>query len=179
VVADADLLHDQFWVNKQRLFGNAGPPVAVVHHGNGDFVMSALDNLSGSNDLISVRPRASFDRPFERIVAMRREAEQKFAANEQALQAKLHDLEQKLDELEGAKQGGEDLIFSPEQRAEIEQFTQQRLDTRKALRDVQHDLRRDIDHVETLIKVVNIGLVPALLCVAALALLGWRRQRRA
>ena len=57
VVADADLLHDQFWVQKQHLFGNTGPAVAVVHHGNGDFVMAALDNLAGSNDLISVRSR--------------------------------------------------------------------------------------------------------------------------
>jgi ABC-type uncharacterized transport system involved in gliding motility auxiliary subunit len=179
VVADADLLHDAFWVSKQRLFGNAGPAVAMVRNGNGDFVMAALDNLAGSNDLISVRPRASFDRPFERIDAIRKDAEQKFAANEQALEAQLHDLEGKLSELEGAKKGGDEMILSPEQRAEIEQFQQQRLETRKKLRDVQFDLRRDIDHVETMIKVVNIGLVPALLCVAALALLGWRRQRRA
>ena len=179
VVADADLLADMFWVRKQRLFGNAGPPVAMVQNGNGDFVMAALDNLSGSNDLISVRPRASFDRPFERIDAIRKDAEQKYAANEQSLQAQLHDLEQKLNDLQGAKQGGDELILSPEQRTEIDQFEQQRLQTRKALRDVQFDLRRDIDHVETVIKVVNIGLVPALLCVAALALLGWRRQRRA
>jgi ABC-type uncharacterized transport system involved in gliding motility auxiliary subunit len=179
VVADADLLHDAFWVRMQRLFGNAGPAMPMVHHGNGEFVMAALDNLSGSNDLISVRPRASFERPFERIDAMQKDAQQKFAANEQALQAQLHDLEQKLNDLQGAKQGGDQLILSPEQRAEIDQFEQQRLQTRKALRDVQFDLRRDIDHVETMIKVVNIGLVPALLCVAALALLGWRRQRRA
>jgi len=179
VVADADLLHDAFWVSKQRLFGNAGPAVAMVRNGNGDFVMAALDNLAGSNDLISVRPRASFDRPFDRIDAIRKDAEQKFAANEQALEAQLHDLEGKLSELEGAKKGGDEMILSPEQRAEIEQFQQQRLETRKKLRDVQFDLRRDIDHVETMIKVVNIGLVPALLCVAALALLGWRRQRRA
>src|SRR5262249_18761044 len=99
--------------------------------------------------------------------------------NEQALEAQLRETEQKISELQGSKQGGDELILSPEQRAEIEQFQQQRLQTRKALRDVQYDLRRDIDHLETTIKVVNIGLVPAVLCVAALALLGWRRQRRA
>jgi ABC-type uncharacterized transport system involved in gliding motility auxiliary subunit len=110
---------------------------------------------------------------------MRREAEQQFAASAQALEEELRQTEQKLTELQGQKTGGDELILSPEQRAEIEHFQEQRLATRKALRDVQLNLNRDIDHVKTLIKVVNIGLVPALLCIAALVLLGWRRQRRA
>jgi ABC-type uncharacterized transport system involved in gliding motility auxiliary subunit len=178
VFADADLLADGFWVQKQRLFGG-GPAIPIVHAGNGDFVLSALDNLGGSNDVISVRSRARYERPFERIDAMRREAEQQFAASAQALEEELRQTEQKLTELQGQKTGGDELILSPEQRAEIEHFQEQRLATRKALRDVQLNLNRDIDHVKTLIKVVNIGLVPALLCIAALVLLGWRRQRRA
>ena len=53
---------------------------------NGDLVQNALDNLAGSADLISVRGRASFTRPFERVEKLRRAADERFRAKEQELE---------------------------------------------------------------------------------------------
>jgi ABC-type uncharacterized transport system involved in gliding motility auxiliary subunit len=61
VVADGDLLHDHFWVNFQKMLGQEfGIPTAA----NGNFVVSVLDNLTGSDALISIRNRGTFVRPF-------------------------------------------------------------------------------------------------------------------
>jgi ABC-type uncharacterized transport system involved in gliding motility auxiliary subunit len=176
VVADADLLADAFWVSKQNLFGQE---LLLVRAGNGDFVLAALDNLSGSDDLISVRSRASYERPFTVMEDLQREADARFARTAEDLEAQLRETETKLNELQSQKEDGASLILSPEQQAEIERFQEQRLATRKRLRDVQYDLRKDIEGLQTRVKVINIGLVPALLAVVAVGLAGWRRQRRA
>ena len=52
------------------------------------------------------------------------------------------------------------------------------LDTRRQLRDVQFELRRDIQRLETWVRAINIGLIPALLCVFAIGLGWWRLSRR-
>jgi ABC-type uncharacterized transport system involved in gliding motility auxiliary subunit len=49
--------------------------------------------------------------------------------------------------------------------------------TRKELRDVQFQLRKDIERLATWLKVINIGLVPALVTLAALGLWLMRRRR--
>jgi ABC-type uncharacterized transport system involved in gliding motility auxiliary subunit len=177
VVADADLLADMFWVIKQPFLGQT---LVQVRGSNGDFVRAALDNLAGSNDVISVHSRAHLDRPFKVIADMKRDADQRFAQQEKDLQDKLQATEKKLADLESQKTEGQgSLLLSPEQQKEIDTFEQEKLETRKQLRDVQYALGKDIDHLQTWIKVVNIALVPALLCVLAVALWGWRRQRRA
>ncbi len=175
LVADVDLLQDQWWVQVQNFFGTR---LANATSGNGDFVINALDNLSGSNDLISVRSRHGFARPFERVEALKREADQRFLSKEQELQDKLTATEQRINELQTQKQDGSSLILSPEQRTEIERFRAEQVATRKELRDVQHDLRKGIDDLETRIKFINIGLVPLLLGVVAVALGSWRSRRR-
>lgn len=174
VVADADLLGDDLWVQVQNFLGQR---VAVPIASNGDFVVHALDNLSGSNELISLRSRASFDRPFERIEAIRKEAEQRLLAREQELQDELTQTERRLNDLQSKKDDATSLIMSPEQKAEIDRFQEQRVTTRKALRDVRHDLNKDIDRMESWIKVVNIAAVPLLVGAAAVAL-GLRANRR-
>lgn len=179
LVADADLLADAFWVSRQKLFGQFGPDVAMVRAGNGDFILAALDNLAGSNDLIAVRGRARFERPFVVFQELQKEADQRFAATAQALEAQLQETERKLNELQGQKADGSSLILSPEQEAELDRFQQERLATRKRLREVQYELRKDIEGVESWIKVVNIGVVPALLGLVAVGLASWRRGRRA
>lgn len=64
IVADSDMLHDHFWVVFQNILGQE---FGVPNSGNGNFVVSALDNLSGSEALISIRNRGTFVRPFTRM----------------------------------------------------------------------------------------------------------------
>ena len=80
-----------------------GQRFAVAWANNGDFLANALDNLAGSGDLISVRGRQSFFRPFTRVDELRRRADEQLRAKEQELDQELKDTEQKLTALEAAR----------------------------------------------------------------------------
>ncbi len=175
VVADTDVLADRFWVQVQEFLGNR---IAIPSAANGAFVVNALDNLVGSNDLISVRNRGSFIRPFQRVNAIRRDAELEFREKEQELIRRLEETEQRLVELEESKQGGDSLILSPEQQQELVRFRQEKVAIRKDLRDVRRNLRRDIDNLDTRLKFVNIALIPILIGIGAVAAGLWRVHRR-
>ncbi|MDF1819507.1 MAG: Gldg family protein [Immundisolibacteraceae bacterium] len=172
LVADSDLLHDRFWVQVQDFFGDR---VAMPYADNGNFVINMLDNLSGSSDLISVRSRGTFSRPFIRIVDLGKAAEEQYRATEQQLQMRLQAAEQKLAELQ--QQGADAGLIDQQAREEIDSFLQEKVAIRKELRSVQHDLRKDIDSLETRVKFVNIGLMPLLIIFMAL-LAGLTQSRR-
>lgn len=176
VVADTDILADRYWVQVQEFLGNR---IAVPSAANGAFMVNALDNLVGSSDLISVRNRGSFIRPFQRVNDIRRQAELEFRQKEQELMLRLEETEQRLIELEKAKQGGDSsLILSPEQQQELVQFRQEKVAIRKDLRDVRRNLRRDIERLDTRLKFVNIALIPILIGIGGLAAGMWRLHRR-
>ena len=141
-------------------------------------LVNALDNLVGSNDLISVRTRGSFIRPFQRVNAIRQDAELEFRQKEEELMRRLQETEQRLVELEQSKQGGDNLILSPEQQQELVRFRQEKVGIRKDLRDVRRNLRRDIDNLDTRLKFINIALVPILIGIGGLAAGLWRVHRR-
>jgi ABC-type uncharacterized transport system involved in gliding motility auxiliary subunit len=172
VVADTDLLADAFWVNVAPGPGGFSEPFA----NNGDLVYNAVENLSGQAGLIGLRTRAVASRPFHRVQALRRGAEQQFLQTEQALRQRLSELERQL----GALQRGDDgaPALGADQQAELERFQQEKLDVRLQLREVQRQLNADIDALSTTLRVINIVLVPAF--VAFLFLIGglWRLQRR-
>ena len=174
LVADVDLLSDRLWVQSQNFFGRR---IATAFADNGNFVINALENLAGSADLISLRSRDTFARPFTRVEALRAEADTRFRETEQRLQSELAETERKLTELQEARGDGADLLMSPEQEAEIDRFVEQRARIRTDLRAVQRDLDRSIESLGTRLKVINIALVPLLLSAVALIAL-WRRQRR-
>ena len=58
VVADTDLIDDRFWVNVQNLLGQR---VAIPTADNGAMVQNFVENMMGSNDLISLRTRERSD----------------------------------------------------------------------------------------------------------------------
>jgi ABC-type uncharacterized transport system involved in gliding motility auxiliary subunit len=176
VVADTDILADRFWVQVQEFLGNR---IAIPSAANGAFVINALDNLVGSNDLISVRNRGSFIRPFQRVNALRRDAELEFRQKEQELMQRLEETEQRLVELEKAKQGGDASLFmSPEQKQALVRFRQEKIAIRTDLRDVRRNLRRDIDRLDTRLKFINIALIPILIGIGGLLAGLWRTNRR-
>ena len=175
VVADADMLRDQFWVELQQFFGQV---IAIPIANNIDFVINALDNLAGSDDLIGLRSRGVSQRPFERVVDLTRAAEIRYRAKERELQTRREQTEQKLSELQRPDQaGGGKIILTPAQIEEIDKFKGELLKIRKQLRQVQLDLRKDIEALEARLQFYNIALIP--IGVAALAIiLGLLRIRR-
>lgn len=146
---------------------------------NGSFVINALDNLSGSEALISVRSRGRFSRPFVVVEELQRAAEQRLRDKEQALQARLTETEQQLAALQRSDDPNKALELTPEQQTALQRFIQQKLELRKELRDVRYQLNADIEALGRTLKVLNIALVPALLTLLVLALWLWRRRRQA
>ena len=172
--ADTDLLTDWMWVQKQQFFGEN---LVTAFADNGSLVVNAVDNMLGNRDLISIRTRASSGRPFERVDKIRVAAEKSYRATEERLQMELEETERKLTELQAAKGESELTVISPEQQAEIQRFVDRKFEIRRELRQVQHDLQRDINQLGTRLKLLNIALIPAAVMVAALAY-GYRRRKR-
>ncbi len=175
LVGDADMLANHLWVQVSNFFGQR---MLSKFANNGDFVANALDNLSGSEALISIRGSASFSRPFERVETLRRIADQQFRAKEQELQAKLEETETALSELQADQSDGQILTLSDEQRVEIDRYIADRAEIRKELRQVRHDLDRNIEKLGRNLRLINIALVPSLVTLLTLALIAFRRRRQ-
>lgn len=172
-VADTDLLADRMWVQIDDFFGQRMPQPWAD---KGTFVIYALDNLSGTDALISVRSRGRFARPFTVVEDLQRQAENRFREKEEVLQQRLAATEAQLAELQEPDAGGA-VQLTAEQQAALQDFMQQKLLIRKELREVRYQLNADIEALGRVLKFFNIGLVPLILTLGMLLLWFWRRRR--
>ena len=175
IIADTDMLMDYMWVQMHEVFGQR---VAQAFANNGDLVANILDNLSGSSALISVRGRATFSRPFERVEALRRQADDRLRSKALELQSELQQTETKLTELQNKRNDQSSLMLSPEQEAELKRFVAEKARVRKELRETQRGLDVDIDRLDSWLKLVNIAIAPLCVAVAGVIILSLRRRRR-
>lgn len=159
VIADTDVLTDRLWVQVQNFFGQR---IAQPWADNGAFANNLVEQYLGSSDLISIRSRGRFSRPFEVVQDLQQDAEAKYLENEKALQQELEQTEAKLAELE-QQRDKDSLTLSPEQEATLFAFQKEKLEIRKALRDVRHELDKDIEGLGSMLKVLNIAIAPLLL----------------
>ncbi|HJN23536.1 MAG TPA: Gldg family protein [Rhodospirillales bacterium] len=175
VVGDADMLHDSFWVDIRSFFGQN---ILLPFANNADFVVNALDNLSGSDALIGLRGRGRSERPFYLVEDIRREAERRYRAKETELQGKLKNIEAKLNKIQRKDGKDGEVILSTEDKAALDEFRTEMVSIRKELRKVQHALRRDIERLGSRLKFINIAGMPLLLGLGLLLVI-YRRRRRA
>ncbi len=173
VVADTDILGDRLWVQVQEFFGQR---VVSPWADNAGFLVNSLENLAGNSDLINIRGRGRFSRPFTTVEALRRSAEEQFSAQQQVLQEQLEATEAQLLELEQLRGDSDSAILSKEQEQALAVFQDEKITIRKELRDVQHQLDQDIEALGTELKLINIFLVPVFLTLLLL-LMRFIRQR--
>jgi len=152
---------------------------------NANLVMAAIENMTGSGDLISLRSRSKSTRPFLVVQDLMRAAESRYLEEEQRLKTELQASEQRLSQMQAPEAGmpkpdggaGERMI-TPEQEAEIQGAREKISQTRAALRNVQHSLRSDVEALQDRLRFINIALTPFLVGVVAILLAQWRNQRR-
>lgn len=174
VIADTDIMADQFWAETRQMMGRQ---FVIPHAHNAAFIVGALENLTGSDDLIALRGRGIKDRTFTLVEDLRRDAERQYREKEQALTEKLKNVEQELEKLQAAAASG-NVIVSDKERATIENFRSQMVETRRELRHVKLALRQNIDRLDGWLKFANIALVPLLIAVGGLGWTVWRSRRR-
>ncbi len=173
--ADTDMMTDRMWVQVAQFLGQRIPqPFA----NNGDLIINALDNLAGGASLASIRSRGTYSRPFSRVIEMQRQADDRLREEESVLLARLAETEAEVARLSQNGEGDPLDVIAPEIQAEIDQFNQEMIDTRRRLRDVRFQLTEDIERLGSNLRWINTLLMPALLSVLALAAFFLRARRR-
>ena len=173
LVADADMLMDRNWIQRQNFLG-AQIPQAFAD--NGDFLLNLAEQMAGGAALADLRGRATDWRGLERIEVMQSVAEARYRATEQALLERISQAETSLREL--AKSGpAEGAVLNDQLAAESERLRADLLAARAELRQVRHDLRAEVETLQSRLTALNVGLVPILAAVGAL-LIALRKPRR-
>jgi len=164
---DADMLYDPFTIRRvDTPFGS----LQSAMNANLNLAQNIVEQMSGDNNLIAIRSRGTLARPFTRINEMEAAANEKFQNEIKRLEDSAADAQRKINELQAEKKDKDQrFILSPEQRAELDKLRKEEADTRRHLKQVQKDLRKEVVSLQTRIKWINILAVP--LAVAATGVL--------
>jgi len=169
VVADTDVLDDRFWAQNDPQTGTRAP-----FADNEGLVLNAIESLTGSDDLITLRARGNTERPFTVVRRMQADAEARFRETLDSLRTRLTNAQQQFSQLQ---QGGSAATLSAEQQAAMDSLQREITGTRAQLRDVQANLRAGIDRLGRILAFMNILLVPLLVAGFALVFGAIRRAR--
>jgi ABC-type uncharacterized transport system involved in gliding motility auxiliary subunit len=177
LVGDSDILADQFGA---QVFSFAGQKIMQPLNGNFNFFQNAIEQLSGDNNLIAVRSRATQKRPFTRVAEIEAKAQDKFREKIQQLQKSKEEAQTRFNELQKTKQdANQRFIVSPEQQAEIDKLRQKQAEVNRDLKKVNKDLRKEVNSLENSLKWANILGMPAAVALAGIVLALLKRKKTA
>jgi len=173
LVGDVDFIHDQ---NAFRTLNILGQSLVEFANDNFSFMLSMVEQSTGSESLVGLRSRGAEDRSFSRVNKLEEIAQQRWQAEELKLMDRLQETQQRLAELQASRDDKQQMVITPEQAAEIENFRKIRFETQRELKSVRRNLREDIERLGVQIKAFNMALIPAL--VAGYGIFrGWRRRK--
>jgi len=164
LVGDADMIQDQIAVRELQTLG--GPPMTIPVNGNLSFAQGAVEQMAGDSNLITVRSRASRERPFTVVQKMQADAESNYRSKIKELETSLSDTQRKVNDLQRSKDAGQKFILSTEQQQELTNFRKTEADVKTQLKDMRRKLRSEIDSLENRIKWINIAAMPIVVILA-------------
>ncbi|MHC4241238.1 MAG: Gldg family protein [Planctomycetota bacterium] len=159
VFADVDFISDMLAYRDFFVFGK------VPNGDNAALMLNVIDDLGGSSDLISIRSRGNFRRPFIVVDRIERKAEAETAKELAAIELKIAGFNRELQSiLASAKEGQEEVIGSSivQKRRELE-LEIQRANSEK--RVIQMKRREDIDSLGGKLQRANTLMAPAVILI--------------
>ena len=174
VVADVDLLADRFSVQVQNIFGQR---LAIPFNDNLNFIANSVENLSGSNDLISIRSRGKFTRPFTKVQEIEKAAESKWKDEEKQLQEKVDEINRRLQEVQEPGKKTNRQIINRAIQDEINKYRIEKSNAQKKLREVRRNLRQDKEALGNWLFLINTFLIPLLICCVGIAVYFTKKRK--
>ncbi len=174
LVGDSDMIYDSFSVH--RMNGPFGA-VEVAMNGNLNFAQNLVEQLSGDNNLITVRSRAILQHPFTRLQKIEKQAEERSMEKEKELQDSFEKTEARLNELQQQKNPNQRYIESPEQKAEIENLSKTAAKIKTEQREFDKEKKREENALKHKMEAVNIAAMPLLVVLAGVGLAVFKSKR--
>ena len=128
VFADVDFVSDVV-AYRNTFFGT------TVVDDNASLMLNAIEDLSGSSNLISIRSRGNFKRPFLVVDEIERQAEAETAEEEENINAEIAGFQQKLNDVLASSRGEEGKIIETK-------ILSEKMEVESTIRDLQKDLRQ-------------------------------------
>lgn len=173
LIGDADMIYDRVAFQQiSTLFG----PALIPANGNLSLVQNSVEQMTGDNNLIGVRSRATQNRPFTLVKKMQTEAETNYRSKIKELEDSLAETQRQLNELQQKKDKGQRFILSAEQQTALENFRKKEAEVKIKLKEERKKLRRDIDSLESRLKWFNIAAMPLLVSLTGLTLAFYKRK---
>lgn len=183
LVADADMLDDANWTGVDQ---SSGTLQTIAD--NGAFVFNALELAAGDSLLSGLKSRGRYQRPFDRVEQLRKDAEFRYLSREQELKDQIKKSEMRINELQRERGGAGvgvnalgQLVLTQEQSVELAKLETVQVSARRELREVQHSLRAEIEKTGTVLMIINVIVWPVLVAIVATLWISVRygRQRSA
>ncbi len=170
VFSDVDFISDAL-AYQTSFFGK------MVVGDNSSMLMNAIDDLSGSSDLVSIRSRGNFKRPFMVVDEIERQAEAETAEEVEEINAQIAGFQSELQSIiSSAKEGQEEIIGDSiaKKKQELESKIYQ---AQRQLRQVRMNRRERIEKLGNRLRQANMLGAPMVILIIAIAL-GVRRSAR-
>jgi ABC-type uncharacterized transport system involved in gliding motility auxiliary subunit len=170
VFSDVDFISDSI-AYQSSFFGK------VVMGDNSTMLLNAIDDLSGSSDLVSIRSRGNFKRPFVVVEEIEREAEAETAEEVEKINAQIAGFQSELQSIvSSAKEGQEEIIGGSimQKKQELELKIHQ---AQRQLRQVKMTRRERIEQLGNRLRQANMLGAPTVILIIAIVL-GIRRSAR-
>lgn len=173
LMTDVDFINDYFAVDRVNFFGQQ---ITQPKNDNLGFLLNMVDFLGGSEEMMQIRSRGKFSRPFDKILMLERAAQSKYMDAKLELDGKLKEVQSRLSELK-VQEGSQQIVLSKDQIEKLNQFKEEERKTKSKLRNIRKLLRTDIENLQQVLTMINLFVMPIIV-----ALLGWfmysRRSRR-
>ncbi|MFC5455561.1 Gldg family protein [Prosthecobacter fluviatilis] len=173
--SDADMLYDAFCLKQ----GELGVGL-VTNGGNLPMVLNAVEVFAGGGDLIQVRNRKSPVRPFIKLKEMRETVEEKYRPQLVNLEKERQELAEKLSKARpqlDLKKGA--LIVDQGTMNNIKEMEKNTKTIDKEVRNIRKEVNKEVEFRKTLIKTLNVLVVPVLVGMVGLIFAMQRRTRTA
>jgi ABC-type uncharacterized transport system involved in gliding motility auxiliary subunit len=169
VFSDVDFITNGMAYYQNPLFGN------IIVGDNSALLINTIDELSGSNELISIRSRGNFRRPFVVVDEIEAKADAETAEEVAKLNAEIDGFENELRTLINSTDKEQQQIIGSSIAQKKKDLELKKLQASNQLQEVQKQKIQSKEHLGNVLRAFNMLAAPAVILVIAVAL-GIRRS---
>lgn len=165
VVGDTDMLYDTFWTTNVRI-GKDWYNVPILDSAN--FVLNALEVLSGDEKMLSLRGKTPRPRPYTWVELKNKQILGEYKAKEKAIFDKIGEIKKNLAEIVSKKEFETRENFTADELLTIGQNRKELYEQKQELFAIRKQLNENMESLELWVKFFNIYALPLLIAIILL-----------